>query len=434
MNRFSPTRLPVFYGWVILVAGCLTTTIAYGVRGSFSVFYVAILDTYKDWSRAETALIFSAGIIVYGITAPISGALVDRFGPRRIMPVGCLLVFIGTAASSQAHAIWQFCLFFALLAMGACLTAYVPFSTMLANWFHRRRATAFGIFSAGSNFSLTFLLLSQLLIASFGWRNAYLYLSALVVLVLLPLVAIVPRHRPSDLGQYPDGVTPSSVTGTRVVVRPAGQTALSRAWASHEWSLGRALRTYRFWALFLANMSLWGLGNNLLQAHQVAYAVDIGFSATQAASMAIVWGIGAAIGASSGGGLADRHGREPVFTIGVVIAIAGVGLLALTSFLPVIWLLYGYALVIGLGIGLANPAQSATVADLFAGRNFGAINGAMVMGFGVGGSLGPWIGGLIFDHTRSYLWAFAFVACALLFSIVCIWITGPRYVRPVSRA
>jgi MFS family permease len=104
---FGNNRLPIFYGWMILAAGCLTITIAYGIRGSLSVFYVAILDTYKDWSRAETSLIFSTGIIVYGVTAPIAGALIDRFGPRRVMPIGCIMVALGTGACSQANAIWQ---------------------------------------------------------------------------------------------------------------------------------------------------------------------------------------------------------------------------------------------------------------------------------------------------------------------------------------
>ena len=76
-----------FYGWVVLAVSFVAMTLGYGARNSFSVFYVVILDEF-GWSRASTAVIFSVNAVVYGITAPLAGALVDRFGPKRVLSTG----------------------------------------------------------------------------------------------------------------------------------------------------------------------------------------------------------------------------------------------------------------------------------------------------------------------------------------------------------
>ncbi len=425
-------RLPFFYGWLILGLGCLATSVAYGIRGSFSVFYVAILQEF-GWSRADTALIFSMGIITYGLTAPVSGALIDRFGPQRVLPVGCTLVALGAFACSQATEIWQFYLFFAVLSVGVCLTAFVPYSSMLSRWFVRRRATAFGILSAGSSTSFGFLLISELLISSFGWRMAYVWLAALIVVVLLPLETFLPRLQPSDVGQYPDGKAPPSQPRLSAVrSATAAASLVATKWRSTDWDLGKALRTHRFWALFIANMSLWGLGQQLLVAHQVAFAVDLGFSATLAATMAMVFGLCNSAGALVGGVTADRFGREWGFTIGCAVAVVGVSVLVLARLAPSAWLLYSYAVIMGFGFGVASPALTCTTADLFAGRNFGSINGAMVMGFGLGGFVGPWVGGYIYDRTGDYLPAFFYVMGCIVVAAVFLWIAAPRQVRRIN--
>ncbi|MDO8491021.1 MAG: MFS transporter, partial [Dehalococcoidia bacterium] len=112
------TRPWLFYGWTLLAMSAVCMFIIYGLRYSFSVFYVAILNEF-GWSRADTALIFSVNVIVYGLTAPIAGGLVDRFGPRVVLPLGALALGLGAIASSQANAIWQFmALYGVVMALG----------------------------------------------------------------------------------------------------------------------------------------------------------------------------------------------------------------------------------------------------------------------------------------------------------------------------
>jgi MFS family permease len=95
------------------------------------------------------------------------------------------------------------------------------------------------------------------------------------------------------------------------------------------------------------------------------------------------------------------------------------------------WLLYLYAGLFGAGVGLIGPTTTAATADLFQGKGFGGINGFIVMGFGPGGALGPWLGGLIYDASGSYTPAFVLVIVSALMACAAVWLAAPRKVRLV---
>lgn len=138
-----------FYGWVILALSFVAMVLAHGARNSFSVFYLEILREF-GWSRASTAGIFSVNLIVYGIAAPFAGALVDRFGPKRLFLTGGTILALATMLCSRAHTIYHFYILFGLGgAIGTGLIAYPASAPVLARWFVRRRGMVFGIFDAG---------------------------------------------------------------------------------------------------------------------------------------------------------------------------------------------------------------------------------------------------------------------------------------------
>ena len=113
-------RIPFFYGWVIVVAALLSLGLTYSIWYSFSVFYVALLRDFH-WSRASTASIFSTFVIVGGIASPVSGALVDRFGPGRVVAIGGAVLAAGMLICSGLTELWQFYLAFGVVAaLGTC--------------------------------------------------------------------------------------------------------------------------------------------------------------------------------------------------------------------------------------------------------------------------------------------------------------------------
>lgn len=422
-------RALFFYGWVIVAICFLTVAVSYGIRYSFSVFYVSILQEF-GWSRADTALIFSINVIVYGISAPIVGAAVDRWGPRKFMALGAVLLAIAIAACSLASQIWHFYILFGVLAaFGICATGYVPNTVLVSRWFTKRRGTALGIYSAG--FAGAYIMASgiEYMIGQIGWQNSFVALG-LLALGIVPLIAIFQRLDPQDKGLLPDGEVPEVTAGQARVTTTEALVA-DRKWVSQEWDLPKAIRTHRFWFLFLANLFMWGVAISLILTHQVAFAVDEGYSQAFGALIFSLYGVFFGLG-NLLGFLSDRWGREVTITIGLSLAVLGILMLILNQANYTPWLMYAYSLLFGLGIGIVSPAFSATAVDLFQGKNFGSIYGLNVMGFGIGGSISPWLGGKIFDMMGTYTPAFYLVIAALVISAICIWITGPRKVRPVA--
>jgi len=421
----------LYYGWVIVAIGFAAMAVAYGVRNSFCVFYVAILKEF-GWSRASTAGIFSINVIVYGVSSPFAGFLVDRFGPRKILSIGVILLALGTALCSQVSALWHFYLLFGItIAIGTSLIGFPANAAVLSNWFIRRRGAAFGIFTAGFGVSFLIVPLVQYFIVAFGWRMAFVGLAVLTPVILLPLIILFSRHRPEDMGLLPDGTIPGSQDSqneTSSSRREIDMLEVDPQWVSTQWTLGKAIKTTQLWILFLISFCVFGISENLMVTHQVAFLVDVGYSGIFAASMVAFFGIICAVG-SLGGLLSDIIGREKIFTLGCGVAILGTVVLFLTKSPSYPWMPYLYAGLFGFGMGINGPTLTAATADIFHGKHFGSINGFLLLGFGAGGIFGPWLGGYIFDRTHSYNHAFLVIILALIVASSLIWIVSPRKIR-----
>ena len=121
-------------------------------------------------------------------------------------------------------------------------------------------------------------------------------------------------------------------------------------------------------------------------------------------------------------------------TLSIAIFAAGLFILSLVEGYPSLWLLYGYVVFFGLGFGMAFPAVMASAADLFQGKHYGAVFGAINLIGGVGGALGAWLGGFLYDKTGNYRVLFAVTISAIVFSTVFIWSARPSAVRMVRRS
>lgn len=424
-----------FYGWVIVAVAFVVYAVSYGIRFSFSVFYAAILNEF-GWSRAGTAMIFSINILVYGITAPLAGGMIDKFGPRKIIPTFALLLGIVTAACSMAGSVWHlYFLYGVLMAFATCCVAYVPHSTLISSWFSRKRATALGITGSGNAGSFLLALLAQYLISTIGWRNAFVVLGGIAAVVLVPITVIFERARPQDMGLHPDGVDPGTEAKPNPARTPRAEDLIvDRKWATTEWTLGKAIGTRRLWMLFWASFLFFGTGVYLCLAHQVLFVTDFGYSPMFAATIFTLTGIISGVGSLSAF-VSDRIGREITMTIAAILAMIGAFLLIMMIMIggtAAPWLLYLYAITLGLGYGLGLNMITASAADLFQGRRFGAINGFVMMGFGIGGFIGPWFGGRVFDVMGSYFLAFVMVMVSVCIACLLVWLAAPRKVRRVA--
>lgn len=424
----------IFYGWVIVAVAFISMAIAYALRYSLSVFSVALEEEF-GWSRAAIHTAFSVLIFVYGFTCPITGTLFDRYGPRVIFPVGAAFLTLGLLATSQITELWQFYLFSGVAALGVSCLGYVTHGTLLANWFVKKRGTAAGAAMSGTGFGMFAIvgLLLPWIIQHYGFRWGYATLGIISFVVIIPLTSIFLRRTPEEMGLLPDGDQEASK------VRPGGlhggpprgsETIVDRQWAETDWTLGKALKTVRFWAM-VVNLMAFAFSLYAVMMHQVQYAKDVGFSLTTASSAFALVGLMGTVGKFGWGFLSDYIGREMTYTLGASCNILAVLMLMSVTDPSQLWLLYAFSLLFGLSYGIAQPLITAAMADLFQGPTLGRIFGSAGIGVAIGGALGPVFSGYLFDTTGSYHVAFTVAIASVALAAVAMWVASPRKVRLV---
>jgi MFS family permease len=419
-------RLRFFYGWVVVAVVFVTMGVGVNARTAFSLLFPPILDEF-GWDRGVTAGAFSFGFLVSAVLSPTLGRLMDRRGPRVVMELGAGLMAAGLMLATLVRQPWHLYLTLGVLVGGGsvCL-GYTGQALFLPNWFVRRRGLAMSLaFSGVGVGSIILLPWLQTLIGRAGWRAACWAMAILVLALLVPLNLLL-RRRPQDIGLEPDGDASSHETA-------ATQTAnvVDPVWAAVDWTLGRAMRTARFWWIVLGyfgGLFAW----YAVQVHQTKYLIEIGWSPTYAA-----WALGfvslvAIPGQIVLGHLSDRIGREWVWTVGSLgFAICYLALILMRE-APTPTLLWLMVLSQGmLGYGLTSVV-GAIPAEIFQGRHYGGIFGTLMLAAIAGGAAGPWVAGALHDATGSYTPAFSIAIGCCAVSAGAIWLAAPRKVRAVA--
>jgi len=426
VSRHWSSRLPIYFGWVIVGITFVTMAISVSARTSFSLLLPPLTSEF-DWDRGLVAGAFSFGFLVSASLSPIVGRLMDSHGPRLVIGAGVALMSGGLLLAPGIESPWHLYVTLGLMVgVGTNLMSFTAQSLFLPNWFVRRRGLAISIAFSGVGVGAIVLLpWLQTVIDRDGWRAASWAMGLLGLLVLGPLNLLV-RRRPEDVGLLPDGGPPS---------RPSAQaqktmTVVDATWASVEWTLSLALRTRRFWWIVLAYFSAlfaW----YAVQVHQTKYLVEIGFTPLVASWALGVVSVVAIPGQIGLGALSDRIGREWVWTVGCIgFAICYAALIALEA-VPNHALLYLMVASQGfLGYALTS-VMGPIVAEIFEGPNYGAIFGTITVALAGGGAAGAWVTGVVYDVTGSYQPAFLLAIGLCAVSAAAVWIAAPRKVRVV---
>jgi MFS family permease len=262
---------------------------------------------------------------------------------------------------------------------------------------------------------------AEFAISQLGWRSAFFVLAGTLVVLILPLYLLFFHYRPEGRGLRPYGAAEPSV----VEAQKPGTTVVKNG-PSRDWTLGQAMRTYQLWLMVLSHSLYWGVGAYLVLAHQVKFTEDVGYSSMFSASVFGLFGIFVA-GGRACGFISDLIGREKTITLAAVLSVGALVSLLLVKDTSQPVLLYLYATCFGYGAGLYSPTIVAGMADIFHGRHFGGIGALLLTGMGVGGVIGPWLGGYIYDISGSY--SSGFILCIVCFSLssVAVWIAAPRH-------
>jgi sugar phosphate permease len=418
MTKTRNSKTKIFYGWRIVAASFVLLFLFAGAGFySFSIFIKPLEDSF-GWPRASIALTMSIYFIIGGCAGPVIGKLIQAYGEKRVMLVSALGAGACYMLVSLTRSLGYFYSVYAFLALMSCGMGILPVSSLLAKWFERRRGTATGLAMVG--ISAGGLILAPAvgrITAYMGWKASYIFIGLLVWILAIPLVLFVIKESPSDLGLDPDGEVANinkDEQASHNTLTPVSPDA------DREWTAGEMFHSRAFWwitiSFFLAPMAQMGV----LQ-HQVPLIVDKGISqATAAAALGLIAGIGG-LGKVSFG----RVSEILPFQWAIVLCF---GLQALAVFIllhfqsfAVVWI---YVFIFGFAMGGLVVLMPLTVGQFFGLGGFGVILGTIWMVQALGGALGTYSAGLIYDIFGDYQLALYFFIVAYITAIIAIFMAG----------
>jgi len=390
----KPSYQRFYYGWIVVAVAALTLLVSAGVRSAPGVFLVPLQEDMQ-WSVGVISFAVSIGLLVLGLTAPVSGWLIDRYGPRVLAIIALVLISISMAASAFIQQPWQLALLWGgISGVGTGIISGVLGATVAMRWFVARRGLVIGIFGASTSAGqLIFVPALMLAATTLGWRASSLVLSLIAMVAVLPVLLFL-RNDPADVGQVPLGATPA--------------TTVPRA-RSEQGVMRRAVRSLEFWLLAGTFFICGATSSGLVGTHLIPFAHDHGIAQTTAAGMLALMGAMNFVGTLGSGWLTDRY--DPRKLLAVYYGFRGISLL----FLPFVTEPVGlaaFAVLFGLDYIATVPPTTALVADNFGRRNVGTVYGWVFCSHQVGAACAAWMGGLARDSFGDYGLAF-FVAGTL---------------------
>jgi sugar phosphate permease len=248
------------YAWIIAGVTFLTLLVAAGLRATPGVLIVP-LETEFGWSRATISFAIGLNIFLYGLIGPFAAAMMDRFGLRRTMLAALVCIASGVALTPLMTRPWQLIVLWGLVVgTGSGATALVLGATVVARWFAARRGLVIGVLTASTaTGQLIFLPALASLVENFGWRAVSLTVAG-IALALVPVVALLMRDRPRDIGLAPYGTADNRQPVASVRGNPAATALLA---------LRDGLRSRDFWLLAGSFFICGASTNGLIGTHLI---------------------------------------------------------------------------------------------------------------------------------------------------------------------
>ena len=403
----------MYYGWKIVGVTFVTLFISVGfIFYSYGVFFNALQAEFGG-GRLGVSLGIAIMNVAMGVMAPFLGRVSDKGSIRTVMLVGAVMMPAGFFLASQVNAIWQFYFLLAtLMGGGAALIGQLPSSTLVTNWFIRRRGTALGVATMGISMSGVIMPpLSTYLIAEIGWRNTFVVYGFAGLVIVLPLVRSLVVNRPEDMGLLPDGDDPLNPDDP--------ESALMTDAEQRQWSTRDILLDRDFWAITLPiSLCFFSMGATLI--HMIPLASDRGIDPARAAYVLSTCAIVGVFGKVLFGWIADHIDTRIALWLAIGFQAIGTLLIMRAFTLPSLLVAGG---VFGLGMGGIVPLWGSLVGEVFGRSSFGRVMGLMSPCMLPIQALGVPYAGYIFDQTGTYDIAFRtflvvyVLAAAILFTL-----------------
>jgi MFS family permease len=402
------------------LGGFLSSLNKTAVNKGFPVFVAPVRDGFGA-SNATVSLIFSLARAESGPTGPMAGWFIDRFGPRLALFVGALMSGGGFLALGYTTSLWAFaCIYLLVVTAGANLGFSYALSTMINNWFYRRKALAMSVFQAVDSFLPAVLVgVVALAIAALSWQTTAKIIGLVLLVVILPLSYFI-KDAPERMGLTMDGDPPDGAPDP-----PRFSTDRRRRWAQSGWrppeeySMRQTLHSWAFWILTVGT-TLRLIAKAGITVHIIPIMASKGVSEQTAAFM---FGLQLFLTVPMYlllGWAADRFPKPPVLMWASLAGTASFALLA--SPWHGVGMLLAYVLLFAI-CDASAPTNWAIVGEYFGRQTFGRLRGYIQFANFPGVLFAPVFVGWWYDHHHSYafpIWIYTGVSFvgALTFAVL----------------
>ncbi|MBU2498551.1 MAG: MFS transporter [Proteobacteria bacterium] len=418
-------RWTVFYGWWVVVACSSAMLFTSGIiHFGFTAVFEPIAREF-GWGYAQISLAASLRGLEIGLLAPVTGLLVDRWGPRRLIFGGAIVTGCGLILLSRINSLGMFYGAFILIAVGMSTCSHTVMMAAVSNWFRKRAGIAIGVMASGVALGGLMIPVITVLIDLLDWRRAMVILGLGAWIIVIPLSLVV-RHRPEQYGYLPDGeIGSAEVNPGRVGEAQTAEVNIQP---------GKALKSRPFWQLASA-LTCYAFVINAVVTHIMPYLSSVGvgrMSSSLVAGALPVASIGGRIGF---GWLGDKHNKRLASAAGFLLI--GLGLLLFDyAARDGSWTLLLFLALFGTGWGANVTLRATLLREYFGRERFGTIHGFIIGIMMMGNIAGAPVAGWAFDRWGSYqgVW-FAFSGVAI--AAMVIMATLPKVdhtVKPLEKS
>lgn len=397
----------IFYGWWIVAGGFILFFFGIGLGINTVGIFIEEIVSSMGFTRGGFSLFFTIAAVSMMFAAIVIGKLIEKFNIKIIMGVCTFLFALGFGLYSQCRTLTEFYLTSVLMGVGSAGVHIIPVTTMVNNWFVKKRGLATGIVFAGTGIGglvlnpfVTWLIETNYLHKQYGWESAFIICGVLAGAICLPIVFFIMKKTPQEMGLLPDGNDGSANDGGAQI---AGDT------------VKEAVKTPEFW-LVAAMALLFSLLNMGINQHLFSYfKAEVGFTAS-AASMIVGGYLGMTVfGKIAIGQITDRTSLSFGISMFIAIIIAGVVILINAKYL---WIAVLFVVVFGFGNVIQTVVPPLVTAECFGLLQYGLIFGIISVFMTIGSGIGTPLSGFIYDRMGSYKPAFMLYIALLVLSLL----------------
>ncbi|MFH0847540.1 MAG: MFS transporter [Chloroflexota bacterium] len=415
-----------FYGWNI-VGAAFMAQLAYAQHFSSNLgLFFKPLQAEFGFTRSAMAAIQTVARMTEGVTAPIVGPFIDRYGPRILMPLGAIIVAVGSILATRSTSVWQFYLTRGITtAFGYTLLGVLVVDVTISKWFARKRGRATGITRIGSSLS-TFIMtpLTVFVIEKYGWRQMFVVFAVFTLSTVLLPALIFMRRRPEDMGLLPDGDEPGAMVEALAKGKLKPSSVKESVAPEKVWSRREVLRNSAFW-LVAATYTVDAFAFQAINISMPPYFQDLGHGAAVVAAVLTFRGVVMAVAAPVAGFAAEHANRPVIRAIPFMMQCVAAVLFLMAKSPVFLWLA---VVVYGTALASTGVTQAVVWADFFGRHSLGTVRSMayfLIFGFG---AIGPVVMNAIYDVTGSY--RPAFLGIFVLFVIASLMIMAARPPKP----